>query len=129
MILLGGRSVTKNKVDLFTKPEHKLERHKTFNEYLRFLTTLSTGSIVLLTTLLEHSAPQPKAISLVSVALISFMVSIIGSVLAYTSTTFHTGIDLSDVGNAMIIIGLMLAWLSFIVAIVSLTVFALMNLK
>ena len=105
----------------------RLERHKAINEYLRFLTTLSTGSIVLLTSFLEKLTIHPKAGYLIGISLVGFTVSITASVLAYTVTTFYLGRDMSDEGSTLSSVGLLLTWLSFLIAIIALTVFALLN--
>jgi len=104
------------------------DKHKATGEYLRFLTTLSTGSIVLLTTFLERLESQPNLGFLVSVALIGFMVCIVASVIAYTIVIMNFGVYVTgwELRLSVAVIGI--AWLGFIVAVIGLTIFGLANL-
>ncbi len=107
----------------------RLENHKAFNEYLRFLVTLSTGSIVVLISFIQQLAAQPKFGSLISVALIAFMISIISCVSAYTIAMIYLGVHVSEEAGKFLTVALLLAWVSFLVAVVSLTIFGVANLQ
>ena len=52
-----------------SKEEKQKDKHSALAEYLRFLTTLSTGSIVLLTTFLGRLDTPPKLEYLVGIVL------------------------------------------------------------
>jgi hypothetical protein len=109
------------------KDKDRLEYHKAFCEYLRFLITLSTGSLVLLTTFLERFT-QPEWKVSVGIALGGFATSVVTAVVAYTVAVLHLG---KDMGNSAILfgLGLFLTWICFLIGIVSLAGFALVNLS
>jgi hypothetical protein len=106
----------------------QIDKHKASSEYFRFLTTLSTGSIVILTSFLEPLTSQPNLGFLVGMTLVAFMVCIVASVIAYTLVIMNFGVYFSgwELKLSVFVIGI--AWLSFIVAIIALTVFGLANL-
>lgn len=111
-----------------------LEYGKNLSEYLKHLTTLATGSIVLQIAFLEKVFPHPKWKAFMVVSLLAFTLSIIASVVGYTlivlesqhadtSEIFGKG-WMGDVGTAAIL-G---TWLGFLLGILSLVIFALGNL-
>jgi hypothetical protein len=108
--------------------EYQKEKHKALNEYLRFLTTLSTGSIVLLTSFQQGLAAQPNLGFLVGVALAFFMVSIVASVVAYTIVVLNLGLVATAWERNLSIGAIYVTWVSFLLAILALTIFGLANL-
>lgn len=106
----------------------RIENHKAFSEYLRFLVTLSTGSIVVLTSFIEKLAAQPKYGALIVVSLVAFLVSIISCVLAYTVITFYLGVNVGEKATRILVVTLPSAWISFLVALIGLTIFGITNL-
>ena|SRR5690349_1457329 len=107
--------------------QRQAEKHKALAEYLRFLTTLSTGSLVLLTSFLDKLHAQPS--SWVAVAFIAFTVCIATSVVSYSVVTMNFGRQF-EAGEVIFTSSvLILAFVSFIVAIVALTVFGVANLR
>jgi hypothetical protein len=108
--------------------EYQKDKHKVLTEYLRFLITLSTGSIVLLTSFLERLAPQPNLGFLVSIALTAFMVSVVTSVVAYTFVVMNFGLEITGPEGVLSVGAIVITWISFLVAIIALTIFGLANL-
>ena len=115
-----------------TIPLSKLERYKSIYEYMRHITTLSTGSLILSVTFLEKVFPQEQRIGneLLVTSLCSFMVSIIASVFAYTFYIFDFP-SKKSLPKWIRIIGtywLAITLLSFLIGVVFLTIFAVQNL-
>jgi RsiW-degrading membrane proteinase PrsW (M82 family) len=110
----------------------KFEESKASAEYLRHLTTLSTGSIVLITVFLEKLFLNPSWKGLVAISLIGFMISVLSSVVAYTIIIeFDWTTEKSTAPKWAKIVGLagfLFTWLGFLVGITSLSIFALKNL-
>ena len=108
--------------------EKQTEKHKALSEYLRFLTTLSTGSIVLLTSFLEKLQAQPQMGFLIGLAFVGFSLCVVMCVIAYSSVVLKFGEHFSDSQANIPASAIAITWLSFIVAIASLTIFAVFNL-
>lgn len=113
-------------------------------DFLKHMTTLSTGSIVLVTALVNGLLPNhPTSKVLVAVALVGFVISITASMIA-----FHSGLLMypgrfqdprndteqhhrdKKVSPLLNVAGLAIlaAWLGFLVGIISIAAFALLNL-
>jgi O-antigen/teichoic acid export membrane protein len=76
------------------KPETDREKsdeegEKLFFESMKHLTTLSTGSILLLVTFLEKLFSNPRWKALIAVTLVSFVVSIVCSVSSMLQSANH----------------------------------------
>jgi hypothetical protein len=112
---------------------YQIEWVKNTLEYLRHLTTLSTGAVLLLATFLEKVFPQPKSRGWIVTSLVSFMVAIVACVIAY-SVALYMSMAVRDNpqkgdSEAMItFVALCIVWFSFLVGMSSLTVFAVKNL-
>src|SRR5262245_37097190 len=65
-------------------PMAQAEERKIIAEYIKHLSTLATGSLVLLITFLEKLTERPQWKIAVIIALIAFLLSILGGVLVYT---------------------------------------------
>jgi hypothetical protein len=108
-----------------------LEAHREhLFDYIKHMTTLSTGSILLQLAFLEKVFAQPKWKPLVVVSLVSFSASIIGAVVVHT-TLMGTHIDSakwSRPEKRFVAFGLLSVWLGFLFGIVTLVLFAVKNL-
>ena len=105
------------------------EYAKTYFEYLRHLTTLATGSIVLEIAFLDKAFPHPKWKAIAALSLIAFTSSVVGSVILYTMGLRHSiGEWTGDVAQSVGCWTLFITWGGFLLGIISLTVFALRNL-
>ena len=97
-------------------------------DYLKHLTTLSTGSLILIVTFIEKIFLHPEWKVLVAVAIGALLVSIVSAVLAMTA--FVGAIHYPPEGSLKLLgaSGLVGTWLGFLVGMTSLTVFAIRNL-
>jgi hypothetical protein len=102
------------------------EANKLFYDVFKHLTTLSTGSILILATFIETLFPNPQGKFLIVLALISFIFSIIGAVLmmffqASSVMTMRGEIIRAEKIGFGATIG------TFLLGIISFVVFAAMN--
>lgn len=114
-----------------TEPNETLEFWKANIEYLKHLSTLSTGSIVLIATFLDKLFTQPIWKVSVIISLVGFLVSVISSVVAYTLIMHYEfpgsdyiEININRIGRTV----LYFTWTGFLVGIASLAIFAVVNL-
>jgi hypothetical protein len=112
-------------------PPYLIEQLKLMADYLKHITTLSTGSIVLLTIFLEKLFVKPRWKHLVRTSLCGFTLSLIASVIAFTGLLYPLPATAGgrDLGGPVWAIGLIGTWLGFLVGVISLTAFAVGNLK
>jgi hypothetical protein len=108
----------------------RLEYAKILFEYLRHLATLSTGSILLIAAFLEKVFPQRAWTAMAIIALFGFIISVVGTVIAYTLylPSVHSNQPMSETKKNIFGWGLVLAWGGFLLGIICLTVFAIKNL-
>ena len=109
----------------------QIERYKALLDYSKQLTTLSTGSIVLIAGFIEKAFPSPEWETLTVLSLVAFMVSIISAVIAHTMFIFDFPPHKSEQEVWVAIFGgggLVFAWTGFLVGIVCLAIFAAKNL-
>jgi hypothetical protein len=104
-------------------------------DYLKHLSTLSTGSILLIATFLEKLTPHPNWRGAVTVSIIGFLATVVGSVIAMTAFGLDEANLLSDYPavfaawiDALFLIGFILTWLGFCVGVCSLALFTIKNL-
>ena len=111
-------------------PVYILEQRKAWSEYIKHLTTLSTGSLILLAAFLEKLFPQPMWKGLVVVALCGFTISIIASVIGYSLLVINfPGVAKpADSDGNIWATAIIVALSCFILSIVSLGAFAIKNL-
>ncbi len=112
----------------FGPPSFAIEHNKIVIDYLKHLTTLSTGAIILQTAFLEKLFPHPKWKAVIVISLLSFAFSVVSSVVAFTvviSTKFADwrGKPEARVG-CLAFVG---AWGGFLLGIVTLATFAIRN--
>lgn len=100
--------------------EEQREKHKAMSEYLRFLTTLSTGSLVLLTSFLEKIASQPELGASIRNAFTGFTGCVVACVIAYSLITLNFGKNLLGWVENLTVVAMFIAWISFLFAIVAL---------
>jgi hypothetical protein len=109
-----------------------LESHREhLFDYVKQMTTLSTGSILLQLAFLEKVFTQPRWKSLVAISLISFSASIIGAVVVHT-TLMGTHIDSAKWKRGekrVVAFGLLSVWMGFLIGVVTLVIFAVRNLS
>lgn len=110
---------------------HEVEQYKILLDYVKQLTTLSTGSIVVIAAFVQKSFNQPKWRAVVAVSLASFMLSVLASVILHTvllgfsparespSTQWEELLAAISVG---------VCWFFFLTGIASLSIFVIKNL-
>lgn len=94
-------------------------------EWCKHLSTLSTGSILLMVTFIEKLSSQPDWKILLSISLVGFVATIIGSLGVQLEHLIEQGYG--EPTKLGFIAGLM-AILGFLLGILSLTIFGLKNL-
>ncbi len=113
--------------------QRELASYQQEQDFLKHLTTLNTGSILLLVTFLEKLFNKPEWQELIGVAFLSFGVSIVGCLTIH----FWSIIDVED-GSEIEITKIcvffrrvlaILAFGGFLIGLISLIVFALKNLS
>jgi len=105
-----------------------IESTKQITDYLKHITTLSTGSIVLLVAFLEKLFSKPEGTIFIKYTMVGFAVSVVGAVIAMTINIAVIGRDRKNWEAGLGGIGLLLCWLGFLVAILSLSIFAIKNI-
>jgi len=108
------------------------ESYKFWGDYLKHTTSLATGSLVLIATFLEKLFLNPEWKYAIVLSLVSFLVSIVCSVVCFALLAIeHQVYEEKDQPADWIewssFWSMSLAWLSFIVAVVSLTFFTVKN--
>lgn len=112
--------------------QRDLASYQQEQDFLKHLVTLSTGCILLMITFLEKLFHQPKWKFLVVVSLVSFGVSIIGSLTTHVLSVLaiNRAKDI-PLGTGMLIFGILCTVLSFggfLMGLTALIVFGTKNL-
>ena len=97
------------------------------HDYLKHLATLSLGSIVVLVTFLERFSQGGEWLLLFAIALVGFLFSVLGCLAIQTADVFDPAHE-SDSLSALAVVGMMAAWIGFVIGIICLVVFSLVNL-
>jgi len=101
-------------------------------DFFKHLTTLSTGSIVILATFREKLAPQSHWLPLAAVAAGGFVLTVLGTVISHAILAFRAEQSKFDetkgVSAIVELITFSLAALAFFVALACLALFAIRNL-
>jgi uncharacterized protein with PQ loop repeat len=108
----------------------QIERYKSLFEYIKHLTTLSTGSVVVLATFLEKIFSIPQWKQLAAISIFCFTASVIASIVTYTFyfLNFPTGKPVLTWTGTMGTYSLIITWTSFIAGIILWTVFTMKNM-
>jgi hypothetical protein len=111
------------------------DHFKALFEYLKHLSTLATGSILLIATLLEKLFKQPLYSWCIGVSVGAFFLSLLASLAAYSVFILNfprvdRAFDKSAIGTTemgMMVGGLVTTWISFLVGVGALAFFFLAN--
>lgn len=110
--------------------KYPIEAYTTAFDYLKHISSLCTGSILLIMAFLEKLFKNPEWKFCIAISIVSFLISVIASVAAQASVIEQ--IDHPDrVGKWSLplmnwsFIGV---WFFFLLGLISLTIFALVNL-
>jgi hypothetical protein len=107
------------------------ERHKAHFEYLKHITTLSTGSIVLITTFLDKIFQKPLYKGFVVVAIVGFMLSSLTSLIYYTIliASFGKGINKFALWEkTTLAFSIIFTWIGLFTGLLFLAIFTVVNL-
>jgi hypothetical protein len=113
--------------DQETEPFRRREHAKMMFDYFKHLTTLSTGSVLLLVTLLEKVFLNPRWKLLIAFSYGGFVISILSSVIAMLMLVKLAGKS-SDPVMSVLAAGATTALASFFLSILCLAIFAVKNL-
>jgi hypothetical protein len=110
-----------------------LEIAKQQIEYIKHVTTLSTGSIVLLAAFLEKLFSRPMWKGAVVVSFVGFLTSVVAAIVAHTLYVEGSQFFLSETtpdsfAGRIFLRALLIMWVGFLVGIVALGTFAVRNL-
>lgn len=110
----------------------EIEIYKLEFEYLKYLTTISTGSILLLVAFLDKIFKQPECKSAIAVSLICFLLSIILCAISQATiiekASEKENLEWRDKIQNMTVGLFLFALLSYVTGVISLVVFGLKNL-
>jgi RsiW-degrading membrane proteinase PrsW (M82 family) len=106
-----------------------IEQVKLIHDHTKHLTTLSTGSIVLLVTFYEKLGNPPMWKPLISVALIGFVICILATTAAQIFTITYADPNVQESDDEKVnIVFFLTSWLSFSLAVISLCIFGVKNI-
>lgn len=94
--------------------------------YLKHFTTLSSGSILVLLTISEKINKESSCKILVIMSIISFLVSILGSMLSYTIGIMQND-KATNVQSTLGGLGLFLTWFGFGLGIVFIAIYIIVG--
>jgi hypothetical protein len=98
-------------------------------DYIKHLTALSTGSIILLTIFLERIFNNPMWKFLVIISILGFLLSVIFSTVCYSIFIFVFGVERDEKrAESSLAVILILSIISFLIGIISFATFAIRNL-
>lgn len=117
--------------ELTAEQKSRQEALKQLFEVYKHATTLSTGSIVLLATFLEKLFKSPKEVNLVTISLVSFIVSVITSWMMMAHLAVEQQLDRKGTRLEHLVVRILhiISPASFIAGVISLAVFAVINLS
>jgi hypothetical protein len=114
------------------KQDLRLARQNQVAEYLRHITTLSTGSVVIISTFLEKIFTRPVWKAAIVVSLAGFILSILAATIVYSLALVYERAtsDRESPGWVALVGGgsLFGTWIGFLIGIVGLSAFAVKNL-
>src|SRR5262249_12965463 len=121
--------------DYGTMPQKRetIESFKYWADYLKHLTTLSTGSILLITTFLEKLFEHPQWKCAAVISLCGFLSAVMCAVLCFSwmaiaSHKWDQDGPHCETTRKWDVVSLYVAWIGFLVGMIFLTIFAIRNL-
>jgi len=117
-------------VDEEIKLQHPLEAYKMAFDYLKHITTLCTGSILLIAGLLEKLFSNPEWKICVAISLVAFLLAIVSSILAQAGIieTIDKEETIGKWAWPTIAVGMVGMYLFFLIGLGSFLLFSLKNL-
>ena len=114
-----------------TVPQNEIAKRKEILVYLRHLTTLCTGSILLIVTFLEKLFANPELKGLVIVSMFCFLIAILGALIAQFLIAGNLNVTAKKIAKSEAYVSayaVLVAWIGFFCGVISLAVFAIKNL-
>jgi len=115
-----------------TSDWNEIEIYKLEFEYLKHLTTMSTGAILLLVAFLDKIFTRPEYKIAIAISLVCFLLAIILCAISQASiiekASEKTNIEHRNKVQNLTVILFLLALLSFVIGVISLVAFGLKNL-
>ena len=132
LVARGTKNLEESRIPGYD-PGGEAEFHKLWADYLKHITTLSTGSILLIATFLEKLFAQPRWKAAVLTSLLGFLASVLGSTIGLSGVVIRSKKLVwtkaeDDIETNLMVAGTLAAWLGFLVGIVGLTAFTIRNL-
>ena len=103
------------------------ESFKLLYDLFKHITTLSTGTIIVLATFLEKLFPNPIWMPLVIVTFVGLIVSLVSALCAMPYMALHVRETISRQMGLRVLKIVVICYLGFLVAILSLTIFSIRN--
>ena len=111
------------------KTEHPIEAYTSLLDYLKHISSLSTGSILLIVAFLEKLFVHPEWRIFIGISLVSFLLTIIATVAAQAFVVEQIDFEkASEKVKRYTGIVIICMWAFFLIGLTSLIVFALKNL-
>jgi hypothetical protein len=106
-----------------------IEQEKFLVDYLKHITTLSTGSILLIMGFVEKLFKSPEYKYLVGISLSFFLLTILGSLIVYTLSLARVEGDAKRGGKLELMEGYsgLLMFVSFFIGLISISAFFFIN--
>ena len=100
--------------------------------FLKHLTTLNTGSILLIVTFLDKLFKNPEWTLFIGIALVAFIISILGCVTAHLASVLDVDTQYTKENNKGVLvlqwITLLMSFGGFVLGLIFLSIFTLKNL-
>jgi hypothetical protein len=106
----------------------RFERAKLLHDYFKYLTTISTGSVVFLGTFSKELSQAKVGMEWFAASIILFMVCVVSSVAAQTAYIWYASSEVRPMGKHVYLVGLFGSWAGLLGGVISLVVFALHRL-
>lgn len=111
------------------------EHFKSLFDYLKHLSTLATGSILLIATFLEKLFKEPLWSWCVGISVSALFLSLVASLVAYSITVLNFprndhgkgSASMSELEKNLFAGGIIITWLSFLIGIGTMALFFLVN--
>jgi hypothetical protein len=115
-------------MDISSETAFRFERAKLLHDYFKYLTTISTGSVVFLVTFSNRFSEPETGIGWLAASIVLFMVCVMSSVAAQTAYIWYASSEPRKVGKYIYQLGLFGSWMGLMGGVICLVIFALKRL-
>ena len=88
----------------------RFERAKLLHDYFKYLTTISTGSVVFMVTFSKEFSQPPTGKAWFAASIVAFMICVICSVASQTAYIWYATSDERPAGKVIYSMGLLGSW-------------------